>query len=128
MVRFEPVRSAEPPTSSGSIGFNTSSTFWEAFRVGIVSALPFSSSTKEAILLSNSGGRFPATRRSNSAASAGNSFEYFLRSELHFFSAFFPPARASQVSRTGGGISNGGYGHPTAARGAAPSSAPGAAP
>ena len=71
MVRFEPVRSAEPPTSSGSIGFNTSSAFWEAFRVAMVSALPLSSSTKAAILLSKSCGRFPAMRRSNSAASAG---------------------------------------------------------
>src|SRR6185503_15324744 len=63
-----------------------------------------------------------------SAASAGNSFEYFLRSEVHFFSALLPASRASQPARTASGISKGGYGQPIAARVAATSSAPSAAP
>ena len=38
MVRLEPVRSAEPPTSSGSAGTRASSTFCDALRVAMVSA------------------------------------------------------------------------------------------
>ena len=39
LVRLEPVRSAEPPSSSGSAGASASSAFWQALRVAIVSAL-----------------------------------------------------------------------------------------
>ncbi len=39
LVRFDPAKSADPPTRSGRIGANASIAFCEALRVAIVSAL-----------------------------------------------------------------------------------------
>jgi hypothetical protein len=72
MVRFEPVRSAEPPTSSGSTGTRASSTFCEALRVAMTSPLPLKSETRLWIFDSKSGGNSPFSLRSSSAASSGN--------------------------------------------------------
>ena len=38
LVRFEPVRSAEPPSISGTCGQMAESAFWLALRVATVSA------------------------------------------------------------------------------------------
>src|ERR1051325_10278848 len=128
MVRFEPVRSAAPPRSAGSIGTRTSSTCCDALRVARVSPLEFRSSMRDATRSSNSVGRAAALRRWDSADAVGNSLEYFLKSEVHFFSALAPVSRASQPARTASGISKGGYGQPRAVRVASTSSAPKADP
>ena len=72
LVLTEPVRSAEPPTSSGTAGVNASSTSWLALRVAQVGR----SSAKRCLSArrtpSSPVGRSPAWARSNSArASAG---------------------------------------------------------
>src|ERR1051326_5055209 len=128
MVRFEPVRSAEPPRSSGSSGTRTSSTFCDALRVARVSPLEFRSSMRDATRSSNSVGRAAAMRRWNSAGSVGNSLEYFLKSDGHFYSALAPVSPAARPARTASGISKGGYGQPMAVRVAATSSPPKADP
>ena len=98
MVRFDPVRSAEPPTSSGRSGFRLSSTFCEALRVAIVSALRCVSAISARTWSSKPAGSSPATRRWNSAASAGKRTAYSSNSFLHLRSARLPAARASQPS------------------------------
>ena len=66
-VRFEPVRSAEPPISSGVAGTSASSAFWLDCRVasfGLVSAISCFSAATASCQLS---GSLPAITRSNSA-------------------------------------------------------------
>ncbi|CEG09408.1 hypothetical protein BN961_02834 [Afipia felis] len=67
-VLLEPVRSAEPPTISGTAGISTSSARSDAVRV----AMSFGASASAAFILATASlsafaGRSPFMRRSNSA-------------------------------------------------------------
>src|SRR6185437_13742318 len=71
-VLFDGVRSAEPPTSSGSDGAVALSARPNAARLAMV-PLSF---VKLGILLAQSAGRLPASRRSYSFASSGYALAY----------------------------------------------------
>ena len=64
-VRFDPARSAEPPTSSGSDLPNTSSAFCEALRVAMVSAFAIASSIARCAVNSQVAGSTPRTRQAS---------------------------------------------------------------
>src|SRR5512147_163021 len=78
-VLFEGVRSADPPTSSGSDSAVALRTAPNAARLA---TLPFSL-VKVGILAAQFGGRLPASRRSSSLASSGNALAYAARQAVH---------------------------------------------
>ena len=72
LVRLEPVRSAEPPSSSGSSGASASIACCEALRVATVSAFSIGASRCSASTVAvQSAGSSPAMRRRNSRAALG---------------------------------------------------------
>ena len=71
LVKFEPVRSALPPSSSGRRLVNASSTIWLALRLATVSAFACAATAVARTSAGQSAGRSPAMRRVYSAASAG---------------------------------------------------------
>jgi hypothetical protein len=70
-VRFDPVRSALPPSSSGNASVSASSTIWLALRLATVSALPWAATAAARTTSLQRAGSSPAIRRVYSAASAG---------------------------------------------------------
>ncbi|MNV84885.1 hypothetical protein D3C71_1787920 [compost metagenome] len=71
LVRLEPVRSAEPPSISGSAAVKASSAIWLALRLATVSPLAMVSTTVFTATWAKFLGRSPAMRRVNSEASSG---------------------------------------------------------
>ena len=71
LVRFEPVRSAEPPSISGSAFVKASSAIWLALREATVSALVWAAMTVSTATWAKFFGSSPRTRRCSSAASSG---------------------------------------------------------
>ncbi len=74
MVRLEPVKSAEPPMSSGSMGPNASSAFCEALREAMSSVFPAVSCMNVEQVASQLSGNSLSMRRWNSSASSGYAF------------------------------------------------------
>ena len=70
-VRFEPVRSAEPPSISGKAAVNASSASCEALRLATVSAFSCAAITVSTAVCVNTRGSSPRMRRSSSRASSG---------------------------------------------------------
>jgi len=66
-VRFEPVRSAEPPSNSGVAGIRVSNTFWPDCRVAIFGLLSAISCFSTATASPQLSGSFPDIARSKSA-------------------------------------------------------------
>ena len=75
-VRFEPVRSADPPKSSGSAGASPSSAFCEPLRVATVSAFALVFSTSARTCSGHPAGSSPAMRRRNCSARSGAAARY----------------------------------------------------
>ncbi|MCY1362774.1 hypothetical protein D9M69_495070 [compost metagenome] len=71
LVRLEPVRSAEPPSSSGRAAVKVSSAIWLALRLATVSALVCAASTASTATWWKALGSSPFMRRVNSLASSG---------------------------------------------------------
>ncbi len=124
-VRLDPVRSAEPPTSSGVAGTSASSAFWLDWRVasfGLVSAMLLPSARATASCQPS--GSLPSSARSNSAR--------MLLCASRFSQARRAPAprlpAACQRSYRSAGMVNGGSVQPSAAFAPAASVAPSAEP
>ena len=62
-VRFEPVRSALPPSNSGSAFVNASSASWLAFRLATVSDFVCAATAASSAVCAQSAGRSPRIRR-----------------------------------------------------------------
>ena len=71
LVRLEPVRSAEPPSISGSAAVKASSASCEALREATVSALACAATAASTATCAKFFGSSPFMRRVNSAASSG---------------------------------------------------------
>ncbi|MCY1562822.1 hypothetical protein D9M68_1002740 [compost metagenome] len=71
MVRLEPVRSALPPSSSGSAAVKVSSAIWLALRLATVSALVWAATAASTATWAKFFGSSPFMRRVNSLASSG---------------------------------------------------------
>ena len=71
LVKTDPVRSAEPPISSGRNGARASMACCEALRVATVSPFAACAATNWEAAPANDAGSSPATRRRNSAARSG---------------------------------------------------------
>src|ERR1700722_20481176 len=122
LVLLEPVKSAEPPTSSGKTGTSASSTLPEAWRVAILGASLAALAFTWASAARTSGGSSPFMRRENSArvlASAASSLFFQDAESL----APRPPA-SRQNFITSSGITKGGSCHPQRLRAPAISAAP----
>ncbi len=117
-----PVRSAEPPTSSGKWPASRASAFWLPWRIGIASAAVAVWSTACFTAASSPPGNVPAMRRSNSARiSAGTA----ARRCSHASRSAAPRRPASrQGARSESGTSKAACSHPRLRRSPASSSAP----
>ncbi len=127
-VRFEPVRSALPPSISGTFGASSASAFCEALREAIVSRDWPNSAIAASSVSSKSRGRSPAMRRSNSLARSGCS-----RGRRQIARATPLRARRRAPARSiaraaSSGISKGGCGQSSASRVLRISSAPSGSP
>src|SRR5260363_294763 len=71
LVRFESVRSADPPSNSGSAAAIPAMACCDAWRVASASARPLARAISARATSLQPAGNSPATRRSNSAALAG---------------------------------------------------------
>ncbi len=71
LVRFEPVRSALPPSSSGSAAVKASSAIWLALRLATVSALVWAATAASTAAWAQLARQVARMRRANSAASSG---------------------------------------------------------
>src|SRR5471032_1519326 len=100
LVRFEPVRSAEPPRNSGRDDASAWMAFWLALRVAMFSFFSTQEAIAAARAASNAAGRSPFIRRVNSAASAGNCALYDANSAFQSASRLAPAAFASQAAYT----------------------------
>jgi hypothetical protein len=124
LVLFEGVRSAEPPSNSGTVAARWSSTAPLAERVAISLPLAMNSTRAPAIAFFQSGGNFPSLRRSNSKR---NSVGALLTRSAQAMRALRPLEPISRHSRSNGsGITNGGDSQPRILRAPAISSSPGA--
>ena len=71
LVRFEPVRSAEPPNISGKAAVKASKANWLALRLATVSALVCAEMTASTAVCAKFLGNSPFMRRTNSLAKVG---------------------------------------------------------
>ena len=71
LVRLEPVKSADPPSISGSAAVKASSASCEALRDATVSALVWAAITVSTAVCTKFLGKSPFMRRNNSLAKAG---------------------------------------------------------
>ena len=71
LVLFEPVRSAEPPSISGTAAHNAFSTCCDAARVATAAGFSTAERMKSSSDLRQPVGSSPASRRCNSAACSG---------------------------------------------------------
>ena len=123
---FEPVRSAEPPTVSGSTGLMTSSTSWLDLRVAHDGFSAATLALKASIASPTAAGMSPLMRRSNSTRSgsaiAAWRFTHLRRADL----PRAPTLR--QALKIGSGTSNGPWLQPSFSRAPATSSLPSGEP
>ncbi len=94
LVKTDPVRSAEPPISSGRHGARASMACCEALRVATVSPFADCAATNPSAVAAKSVGNAPLIRRVNSAASAGCAARYAANFASQSCSSSAPHSRA----------------------------------
>src|ERR1700722_5779305 len=122
LVLLEPVKSAEPPTSSGKTGTSASSTLPEAWRVAILGASLEALAFTWASAARTSGGSPPFRGRENSARALASTASSLFFQDAESLAPRPPASRQNFI--TSSGITKGGSCHPKRWRAPATSAAP----